>query len=219
MRRLVIGVLMLAGLAAAGPAAAQYTGTAIKSKPPATLRQTQDETQWIIYDSSRCAVQKRPAMASEFVRAPAAEQARIWRKLRTYFSQCLGRASQVRLDLETISGGLANGLYLERYATSPAPFDLEGAKTFRLGKYEQDRASLLGAVSDCVVHRDWAGSTALLRTNNLQGGEAEAFRALGPALSACFPAGSQLKVDKLSLRGAIARGVLASFMAPAQPEK
>lgn len=216
-----IGLMIaLASAASAMPAAAQMTGTAITSKPPVTLRQTQDETQWVIYDAARCTAQRAPNMSLAFINAEPGAQSKIWRKLVTYYSECIGRASQIRLDFDIISGALANGLFIERYASQPVPFTAETVSSTRLGELGATRESVLNAIGDCVVRRDWAGSNALLQTDNAKGAEGAAFRALAPALSACFPAGSQLKIDKLSLRAAIARAALRAFtVSPVQAQK
>jgi hypothetical protein len=70
-------------------------------------------------------------------------------------------------------------------------------------------------IGTCVFQADRTNSAALFRTTVDTPADSAAFAALGPALSKCIASGSQLKMSKFQLRGALAEAAYRTSAASA----
>jgi hypothetical protein len=129
-------------------------------------------------------------------------------------SRCLERDGELKMEPITLRGAIAEALFEQ---------DFEGIR----GRPKRDTAKIFSAVSEaelddlpdhvvsslyginlaqCVIEADPAGVDAIFRSRPTSDAESAAFEKLVPAISSCIPAGAELSLTKVSMRGALAEG-------------
>jgi hypothetical protein len=200
-------------------ATAQHTGSIISKQPPNVFQQNQADTHWAIYTAARCATRRAPESARAILSETKANPVpKHWSRFVQYYSECMERASRIQMRVDVVRGAVAESFFRTEYLERPAPFDLALTTSFRPAGYGKTGEEMMVAIADCVVRRDWAGSTALLKTDVASKEHDRAVAALVPTLGQCFPAGRQIKFDKLDVRGAIAEAIYRSFE-PGSPSR
>ena len=95
----------------------------------------------------------------------------------------------------------------------PVPFDMKAAWASKDSE-EIRKALILLDFAECVRKAAPAPTAQLLAAEPESAAESAAIGALRPAMTACFPAGATLKVNKLVLRGNLAEASYRALFAP-----
>lgn len=120
--------------------------------------------------------------------------------------RCLRAREAVATSALALRGAVAEALYEARFTQPPAPRDpaVAAAPWFRVeAATARDNAATLGpvyALADCSAARDPNLVRALLATEPGDAAENAALQALGPTWNACVTAGTQLALDRNSIR-------------------
>jgi hypothetical protein len=95
---------------------------------------------------------------------------------------------------------------VEILSRPPVPADVEADSNSGVAA-----ASLLAAISDCLVFKDTSGADALLRTRPFSAEERTVAISLAPAFGGCLPQGQTLKVNPQMIRALAADGLWARY--------
>jgi len=227
-------LFLIALLAAAAPAAAQYR--VLPQRYYWTEAElSQAATRKLVADFAKCTVRWRPAKAAVFVLETRPEA----QDISFLDGDCLGRSRprlQLRLhhdgmayvladelarrDGSTLAGliGGAGPIAHREFVELPAPPEFAGdpAKlaTWKAGRERSRAYGLLSRFGECVVRTAPNQSAALISTNVASEAEQAAFEALAPALSQCVEMGGKLALNKFTLRGTVAVNLYRLARAP-----
>lgn len=138
--------------------------------------------------------------------------------LRSRAPDCLGSSfdrdeAMLKGDILSYRYALAEALVIRKFGengigdlSAIAPLDAAGAAP--------GQNAGLNALGECIIRRDPAATWALLRTDAASAEEKALFQRLAPAMQACVPQGSTLKMQAFFMRGAIAETYYLLSKAP-----
>lgn len=184
-------------------------GTRIPVPVPASLEETasQRETSRIVHAFARCVVNGDPALIASIVETspyPVGEErayrTALFARAQRLMSRCL-RAERMRSPESVIVGAFAEQLYRRRFPALPP-----------LGPANLSPATDPGDMSlhvtlqfaTCLIGRSAAEVDALLRSDAGSDRENAALGALSGSFAGCLDAGSSLRLNRLTLRTALA---------------
>jgi hypothetical protein len=146
---------------------------------------------------------------------------------------CLNNAAQrkrsritMRLQPQTFRDALYPALYRQRFPQAPTPAALAALPPLELApEFDGDIAALpegyaaRRSLGDCVARRDPASAHAMVVAGVGKPAEAAAVTALKPAIAACLPAGTTLRLNLAALRAYTGESLykLAVAATPAPP--
>lgn len=178
---------------------------------------------------ARCLYASRPAKAVEFIAKvdPTATDDSTFSKQAVHrllpLESCLAkqvgsesRAYSLTFREKQLRVMLQEEVYLAQTKVPPTPGtgsgDLVSAST-SAGSDAKPRSDGVAAFADCVVLKDVARSDAVLRTMPGSPAETAATRALASALGGCLVEGNTLSLRPANVRGLVADGLWARYVA------
>lgn len=184
-------------LAAASTASARY-----KNLPPADAAR-------VMRDFAHCAAKLHTGDALALLstkRGSAAEQTAA-RRLGSISDGCLSRHNaSVRFDRMLLRGGVAEALYLRRFAKSGPPATMAHPRVDP-AMFETKAFAVLADFANCVAVAQPGSVHALLLSEPGSPDEEGAITALTPALSPCLPAGLDADFSPSQLRAYLAEAL------------
>lgn len=184
-------------------------GSRIPVPVPVSLEETasQRETSRIVHAFARCVVNGNPTLTASIVETspyPVGEErayrTALFARAQRLMSRCL-RAEMMRSPESVIVGAFAEQLYRRRFRTLPplGPANLSTAT-------DPDDISLRVTLqfAACLIDRSDAEVDALLRSEVGSDRENAALGALSDSFVGCLDAGNSLRLNRLTLRTALA---------------
>ena len=206
--RLVLGILLCGSAAVA-----QRVPVPERSEPFAKKgeRAGPKDTRQTVQEFARCVTRREVWRTGKYLEEGAIKLPAF---LKERASECLGDAA-------------GDGSVLSGQGTS---FRYAFAEAFLVRKYREegigDLSTIaplelpagpnagLNALAECVIRRNPADSWALLRTDATSPEEKASLQRLAPAMQACVPQGTTLKMQAFFMRGAIAETYYLLSKAP-----
>lgn len=173
----------------------------------------------VLGEFAECVVQAHKPLARKYVLTPADQRMSDDEFRKVAGARCLGfLRGKLRMRPQQYRAALAERLVAVELkgrgpidpAAKPALVWAMPKPSGRTDAERQEAAALataeiyVGQLGECVVRANPAGAQALLATPIGDASELPAFRALGPAIPACVPKGETLKLNRATLREAIA---------------
>lgn len=206
--------------AAAALGSVQFTGVAAAAENAPSPREDAQARQ-VIADFAKCAADRRPEIAQDYVTNPGKWLAEDdWKNL--VDPRCMALwTGHLRMDPFTFRGALAQRLIVKQLDAGqvgdlvgvpplawpePAQPDTAGDDgDKRQAAYARGLVHVyVSRLAECMVRRDPAGVRHLFDTDADSQEEQQAFAAVAPAITACVPAGEQVRVDRNGLRAGLA---------------
>jgi hypothetical protein len=174
------------------------------------------ESEQLLAEFADCVVSKRSyrAAVAAFERAVPGTPEGAAAAHKAADLSCLNNAAQrkrsritMRLQPETFRDALYPALYRRRFPQAPSPAALSALPPMELApEFDGDVAALpqgytaRRSLGDCVARRDPVNAHAMVVAGVGKPAEAAAVAALKPAIAACLPAGTTLRLDLAALR-------------------
>ncbi|MFL6760409.1 hypothetical protein [Sphingomonas sp.] len=226
--RLVPAAAALAAASTVAQPSNPYGGGTRLEKQPEAISWPVDKSRPVLADFGQCAAKRAPELARSMVlSATTIDLEPKYRKL--FDPDCFGKAlmraglmGAVQLEMSQWRGRtiIASALVNQDLATFDASEIKLAAPIARLtisanmlaatGAKEREelaneqRNIALETFSDCVIRANPVGSQVLLRSKINSDDEMQAIHALIPAMSGCVDRGNQFKLDRETVRGALA---------------
>jgi hypothetical protein len=198
----ISALLLLSSNVAQG---AQRLPDGVRDQPVSKFRKGDpDDSVRLMNAYARCVASNRPKLADQLLGYPllSPEQNAAVRKNIGGVDSCMNRVEHaLRIKQPAaLMGGMAEERFLTRFGKLDDIVLAAGAKAMT-------PRSEWGDFALCVVHENSSGSRALIQTKPVSPEETTAVRALAPDLGPCWPAGSQLTLDKFAVRSYVAIGL------------
>lgn len=218
--RKAIATLLALSFSAAAPAQqGEWTGSRLKTQPPAglaaigssdTVIESSAEALAVGRKVSGCMVVRHPAMVASFISAdPAAVKVR---GLDDALSGCLmesqanRNSSQLTYSNRELEGMLAEASIMARPAAAPLPVD--SAPSYAARWVSADPAlSVVDRMAICLAAKHPAESVALVRSVPASADEKAAMTAMMPHIAGCLVQGATLKGNRNAIRLAVAKAL------------
>jgi hypothetical protein len=173
----------------------------------------------VLADYAECVVQAQPSLARKYVLTPVGERMPEDEFRKVMGPRCLGfLRGKLRMRYQQYRAALAERLITVELkgrgpidpAAKPALIWTEPKAPTRDDETTREGYSMavaemyMGKLGECIVRANPGAAQALLATKISDAAELTAFRALSPAIPACVPTGETLKLNRATLREAIA---------------